>query len=73
MKIAYDLYLKCHEILVVEDTNVAIKSAKNASFLVAHIYDEASQKDNYAIKDIVDYDAMNFYELTNQLNEGNIL
>ena len=38
-----------------------------------HIYDEASWKDNNAIKAIVDFDAINFYELINQLKEGNIL
>lgn len=73
LNIAHDLHLNNQDILVVEDTYIAIRSAKNATFLVAHIYDEASWKDNNAIKAIVDFDATNFYELINQLKEGNIL
>ena len=73
LNIAHDLHLNNQDILVVEDTFIAIRSAKNATFLVAHIYDEASWKDNNAIKAIVDFDAINFYELINQLKEGNIL
>lgn len=73
LKIASDLHFNNHDILVVEDTYSAIKSAKKASFLVAHIYDQTSQKDNNAIKALVDYDAMNFYELIDQIKEGSIL
>ena len=51
------------EVLVCEDVLHAIKSAKQAGFMVCGILDEANREDWEKIQEVADFTAKDFYEL----------
>ncbi len=68
-KILEKLDVKPEECLIVEDSLIGVKAAKNAGIEVVAIYDKYSDEDRKEIMEMANYYFENFEEILNKIKE----
>ncbi len=71
LKVAQDLGVEPHEVLVFEDVPMGIMAAKNAGMRVCAVYDEFSKDHQEEIRQMADYYITGFEDVLRQIEEIN--